>query len=426
MNARLSPNTPSVLTAREDMLARLRRRKPATALERDFYTKPEDFQIDLDMIWYRDWLFVGHDCEVLNPGQYLTVQVGEYPVVVVRDRDGGLRAFHNSCRHRGSRICSDEHGTSARLMCPYHQWTYSLDGRLLAARDMGSSFDKTQYGLKSIHCTSVGGYIWICLAKAAPDFDPVRRQLEPYFLPHNLHQAKVAYEYTIIENANWKLVWENNRECYHCFANHPELLRTFPEDPTISGVDDATSNPRIATKWNHWESIGLPSQFKISADGQYRTTRYPLIEGKTSYTMDGQAAVKRPLSDAVIEPDIGTLLLFHFPTTWNHVMADHATTFRLLPLSPTTTQLTTKWLVNRDAVEGVDYDLKRLTEVWVATNDSDRRVCQENQIGVNSPAYVPGPYSPVHEAGVTQFVDWYCTHIEERLTGSLKMPSSIA
>jgi Rieske 2Fe-2S family protein len=110
------------------------------------------------------------------------------------------------------------------------------------------------------------------------------------------------------------------------------------------------------------------------------------------------------------------LLLFHFPTTWNHVMADHATTFRLLPLSATTTQLTTKWLVNRDAVEGVDYDLKRLTEVWVATNDSDRRVCQENQIGVNSPAYVPGPYSPVHEAGVTQFVDWYCTHIEERLT----------
>jgi Rieske 2Fe-2S family protein len=416
MNARLSPNTAAVLTAREDMLARLRRRKPATALERDFYTKPEDFQIDLDLIWYRDWLFVGHDCEVLNPGQYLTVQVGEYPVVVVRDRDGGLRAFHNSCRHRGSRICSEEHGTSARLMCPYHQWTYSLDGRLLAARDMGSSFDKTQYGLKSIHCTSVGGYIWICLAKAAPDFDPVRRLLEPYFLPHNLHQAKVAYEYTIIENANWKLVWENNRECYHCFANHPELLRTFPEDPTISGVDDGIGNPRITAKWKHWEGIGLPSQFKISADGQYRTTRYPLIEGKTSYTMDGQAAVKRPLSDAVAERDVGTLLLFHFPTTWNHVMADHATTFRLLPLSSTTTQLTTKWLVHADAVEGVDYDLKRLTEVWVATNDSDRRVCQENQIGVNSPAYVPGPYSPVHEAGVTQFVDWYCTHIEERLT----------
>ncbi len=144
--------------------------------------------------------------------------------------------------------------------------------------------------------------------------------------------------------------------------------------------------------------------------------RYPLNEGTTSYTMDGKAGVRRPLTDSITEPDTGTLLLFHFPTTWNHVLADHAITFRMLPLSPTTTQLTTKWLVHKDAVEGVDYDLKRLTEVWMATNNEDRRVCQENQIGVNSPAYEPAPYSTVQEGGVAQFVDWYCTHLEERLT----------
>ena len=92
------------MTARDTMLNRLRGRNLETALERDFYCSQEDYQIDLDMIWYRDWLFVGHDCEALNPGNYLTVQVGEYPVVVLRDRDGGLRAFHNTCRHRGSRI----------------------------------------------------------------------------------------------------------------------------------------------------------------------------------------------------------------------------------------------------------------------------------------------------------------------------------
>jgi Rieske 2Fe-2S family protein len=300
-------------------------------------------------------------------------------------------------------------------VCPYHQWTYALDGRLIAARDMGSTFDKTKYGLKPVHCASVGGYIFVCVARVAPDFEPVRKQLDPYFLPHKLHETKVAFEITIVENANWKLVWENNRECYHCAANHPELIRTFPEDPTITGVDGGFSNPRIAAKWAHWESIGLPSKFQISADGQYRTTRYPLIEGMTCYTMDGQAAVSRPLTDTITERDIGTLLLFHFPTTWNHIMADHATTFRMLPLTATTTQLTTKWLVHKDAVEGVDYDVKRLTEVWLATNDEDRRVCQENQIGVNSPAYDPAPYSPVHEDGVTQFVDWYCTHLEERL-----------
>ena len=403
------------MSARNVILERLRRRKHETALEREFYCGEDEYRLDLEMIWYRDWLFVGHDCEVPNPGDYLTVQIGEYPVVVVRDRGGELHAFHNACRHRGSRICSAERGTVTRLVCPYHQWTYHLDGRLFAARDMGAGFDRSKYGLHVVHCTSVGGYIFVCLAKAAPDFEPIRRHIEPYFLPHNLRQSKVAFETTIVEKANWKLVWENNRECYHCSANHPELTRSFPETPTITGVDGAESNPVITSKWKHWESLGLPSRFHLSDNGQYRTTRMPLIEGTVSFTMDGKAAVRRPLIDGIAEPDLGTLLLFHYPSIWNHVLADHATSFRLLPLSPTETLLTTKWLVHKDAVEGVDYDVKRMTEVWLATNESDRRVCQENQIGVNSPAYDPAPYSPVHEGGVIQFVDWYCAELEDRL-----------
>jgi len=404
------------MSAHDAMLSRLRQRNPETALERDFYCSREDYQIDLDLIWYREWLFIGHDCEVPNPGNYLTVQIGDYPVVVVRDREGVLRAFHNSCRHRGSRICSAEHGTAARLVCPYHQWTYHLDGRLFSARDMGEDFNKSEHGLKAAHCASVGGYIWICLAAAAPDFAPIRTHLEPYFAPHKLHQAKVAFASTIIEQANWKLVWENNRECYHCAANHPELIRTFPEDPTLTDIEGAASNTRNAQKWAHWESIGLPSKFHISKNGQYRTLRMPLLEGAVSFTMSGSAAVRHALADSIPENDIGTLLLFHFPSTWNHVLADHAISFRVLPISPTQTQLTTKWLVHRDAVEGVDYDVAELTKVWLATNAADTRNCTENQIGVNSPAYDPAPYSPVHEAGVTQFVKWYCTELEDRLT----------
>jgi Rieske 2Fe-2S family protein len=408
------------MTARELMLDRLRRRKHETALDREFDCSQEEYQVDLDMIWYRDWLFVGHDCEVSNPGDYLTVQIGEYPVVVVRDRNGELNAFHNSCRHRGSRICSAERGSTTRLVCPYHQWTYHLDGRLFAARDMGRDFDRSQHGLHRVHCTSVGGYIWVCLAKVAPDFEPIRKHIEPYFLPHKLHQTKIAFESSIVEHANWKLVWENNRECYHCSANHPELIRTFPETPTVTGVEGAEKNPLITNKWAHWESMGLPSKFHLSDNGQYRTSRMPLVEGAVSFTMDGKAAVRRPLIDTIAEPDLGTLLLFHYPSTWNHVLADHAISFRLLPIGPTETLLTTKWLVNKEAVEGIDYDIKRMTEVWLATNDADRRVCQENQIGVNSPAYDPAPYSPVHEGGVIQFVDWYCTELEGRLTQDAK------
>jgi Rieske 2Fe-2S family protein len=107
--------------------------------------------------------------------------------------------------------------------------------------------------------------------------------------------------------------------------------------------------------------------------------------------------------------------MYHYPNTWNHFLADHAITFRVLPVSPTETEVTTTWLVHRGAVEGVDYDLTTLTEVWIATNDEDRQVVEENQKGILSPAYEPGPYSTIQEEGVIQFVDWYCGMLGDRL-----------
>ncbi|HEU4987469.1 MAG TPA: aromatic ring-hydroxylating dioxygenase subunit alpha [Rhizobiaceae bacterium] len=403
------------MDVRSDMLRRLRNRREGYSLEQPFYIDPDYFKLDLELIWYRDWLFVGHDCELPKPGGFFTVQVGAYPVVVVRDREGTIRAFHNSCRHRGSRVCTAEKGTSARLVCPYHQWTYDLDGRLVFARQMAEDFDTSQFGLKPVACESAGGYIFICLAEAPADFAPFRAMMEPYFLPHRLKEAKVAFESTIVEKGNWKLVWENNRECYHCAANHPELCKTFPEAPTITGVQSAESDPEMLAHWSKCEAAGLPSRFRIDEAGQYRATRAPLIGEAVSYTMSGKRAVKKGLSASVTAERIGSLLLYHYPTTWNHILGDHAVTFRVLPISATETAVTTKWLVHKDAVEGVDYDLAELTHVWTETNDQDRRIVEENAFGIHSPAYEPGPYSEVHEGGVAQFVDWYCRFIEPRL-----------
>jgi glycine betaine catabolism A len=398
------------------LLSRLRQFNPSTPLSREFYTSPTDYQIELESIWYRDWLFVGHEGEIARPGDYLTVQIGEYPVVVLRDRDQGVRAFLNSCRHRGSRICPEAHGHAARLVCPYHQWSYRLDGTLIAARDMGDGFDRGQYGLKPVHCAVLKGYVWVCLAKVAPDFEAFAAQAGPYLQPHQLQDAKVAFESTIIEHANWKLVWENNRECYHCPGNHQALSRTFPANPTVAVQQVASSDPQAVAAWNRWEALGLPGRFQLAKGGQSRVVRMSLMDEAVSYTMDGTPAVSRPLSDAVKTSNPGALLMFHYPSTWNHVLVDHAISFRLLPIGPTETQLTTKWLVHKDAQEAVDYDLKRLTEVWMATNDEDRRVCQENQWGINSPGYTPAPYSPVHEVGVMQFVEWYRDHLIGRLS----------
>ncbi len=176
-------------------------------------------------------------------------------------------------------------------------------------------------------------------------------------------------------------------------------------------------DPEMLGHWSRCESVGLPSTFQIAQTGQYRVTRAPLIEGAESYTMSGQRAVKLPLTPSVTEPQIGTLLLFHYPSTWNHVLGDTCTSFRVLPISPTQTQVTTKWLVNKDAVEGVDYDIEELTKVWMATNDQDRTVVEENQRGILSPAYEPGPYSLDHESGVMQFVEWYVGATERALVG---------
>jgi Rieske 2Fe-2S family protein len=280
---------------------------------------------------------------------------------------------------------------------------------------MGPDFDPKQHGLKPVHCRELAGLVYICLAEDAPDFDTFADKARPYLAAHDLGNAKVAFESTIVENGNWKLVWENNRECYHCGANHPALCRTYPDDPSVTGIGEGGETPtNLQAHFDRCEAAGVPSSFYLHDDGQYRLARMPLKEGAQSYTMDGKSAVRRWLG-TVPFADAGALLQFHYPTTWNHFLADHSIVFRVTPISATETEVTTKWLVHKDVVEGVDYDLKRLTEVWTATNEEDRRVVEDNQSGINSPAYVPGPYSVTQESGVLQFVDWYCGKISARL-----------
>lgn len=415
------------MDVRNEMLELLTGRDPNFSLEQKFYTDPDYYKLDLENIFYKDWLFVGHDCELPKTGSYMTVQIGAYPVIIVRDAQGGIRAFHNSCRHRGSRICSAEKGTAAKLVCPYHQWTYELDGRLLFARQVGPDFKPADYGLKPVHCETVAGYIYICVAEEAPDFAAFRNLVEPYLAPHNIKDAKVTFESSIIEKGNWKLVWENNRECYHCAANHPELCRTYPEAPTATGVQGVMEDPEINQLWKSCASIGLPARFNISEDGRHRITRIPLLRDAVSYTMSGKAAVKKSLSDKVAgSTNIGAMLLFNYPSTWNHLMADHAISFRVLPISAEETLVTTKWLVHKDAVEGVDYDLDELTHVWIQTNDQDRKIVEENAVGIHSPAYQPCPYSVEHEGGVMQFLEWYTNTMTPRLRGEAAKLSRVA
>ena len=403
------------MLSQPDMLARLGARRQNYSLDRELYCDDSVFQMDLEHVFYREWLFAIPSCEIPKTGNFATLQVGAYPVVITRAADGMIRAFHNVCRHRGQRLCAKETGSTPKLVCPYHQWTYDLDGKLVYARDMQDSFDLAAHGLKKVHCVDLGGMVFICLADVPPPISELAPKLMSYLAPSGLKDAKVAHSSTIIEKGNWKLVIENNRECYHCGGSHPSLCRTYSDNPRMTAMEgpDAAS-PDILAHWQRCEAAGLPSRFTNHPRMQWRLARIPLLNNAESYTMSTKAAVARRMGQMPFS-DAGSLLFFHYPNTWNHFLADHAIVFRILPISPTETEVTTKWLVHKDAVEGVDYDIPNLTEVWMHTNDEDRQVVEENQKGILSPAYEPGPYSTIQEEGVIQFIDWYCETMTDRL-----------
>lgn len=389
----------------DPVAALLKAHRPGYSLAQPFYTDRAVFEAELQAIWYKEWLLAGMSCEVAAPYQWRRFDVGPASVIIMRGDDGVLRAMHNTCRHRGSRICLEDKGTSRNLVCPYHQWTYASNGALLFAKEMGADFDKRDHGLRPVHVREVAGYIFVSLADQPASFDEFATTVTPYLAPHGLADAKVAHESTLIENANWKLVLENNRECYHCKVSHPELLQTIAE---IEDLNDPRCTPAYRDKslrdTQRWDAQGLTHTFQRSPAG-WQIVRVPMYNG-LSFTMDGQPASRRVMG-SLPDFDVGSTRLLRFPNTWNHALGDHAIAFQVLPVDEHTTRLVTKWLVHRDAVEGVDYDLDRLVQVWDATNQQDRTLAQNNQAGIRSPGYQPGPYSPEMEGGVMAFIDWY-------------------
>jgi Rieske 2Fe-2S family protein len=405
---------------------RLRRlidgRVTGKSLEAPFYNDEELFALDMSAVFGRHWMFAGNEAEIPDPGDFVTLDFGPYSVIVVRDDDEQVRAFHNVCRHRGSRLLVDEKGSVGNIVCGYHHWTYGVDGELRYAESMPKDFDKSCFSLRSVHARSVAGLIFLCLSQETPDdFDEVADMIESYAGAHDLANAKVAAQFDLVENGNWKLTMENNRECYHC-AGHPELsVNIFPvygysDDDLPERLKPAAELLRKATEEavSTWGQLGLPYAAREELDTRstgFRIEREPLALAGESFTPDGTAAVKRLIGDFPTAK-IGRLGLHLQPNSWFHILGDHAVTFATLPISPGKTLVRTTWLVHADAVEGVDYDLEKLTTVWRATNLQDAEFVERAQDGTSNPAYLPGPYSPT-EYQVEAFVNWYVTRLRE-------------
>lgn len=396
-------------TAAGHARALLRARRPGHALPGAFYTDPALFDLDMAAIFGREWIFAAAACELPEPGCYVTLDIGRTPVLVLRDRDGQIRGFFNTCRHRGFQLCDAASGRTPALVCPYHRWTYRLDGSLASAKHMPEDFEPADHALLPVHTRVLGGTVYVCLADEPPDFAPYAADLSGQLAPHGLEGARLAASVDLVEQGNWKMVMENSRECYHCATGHKELMLTFLD---IYDWKDPDQAAEVAAYWAKWEGGGFgPS---ITEGPHWRGARLPLTGTARSMTMDGAPACARPLGTGP-EGAYGSLRWVHYPSTFNHAITDFAVLVRMLPLGPEQTLVTTKFLVDAHAVEGVDYDVARLTEVWNATNDQDKALVERNQRGVRSVGYRPGPYSPELEAGVVKFVDWYCAQLHAYL-----------
>jgi Rieske 2Fe-2S family protein len=369
---------------------------PTTALPQPYFTSPAWHQRDIELVFKRQWLFVGHGSQIAKPGDYFTYQLDKDNVVIARNADGTIHAFHNSCRHRGSRICTEASGNAKVFICPVHSWVYGLDGKLKVTPKM--DVDKTQYPAIAVRVEEWHGMIFINFAEDEPR--SVAERLKRTDLDHfNLGHTKVIYDRKYILKANWKFSAETFIECYHCAPNHPTLMKLM--DP-LKGME--AWDPRKAT-----DDLVIYSG-DISCDF--------LQPNFKSFTADGEFKCKKPLGDGVNwRPEIAGL--GWYPQFGMFASPDHAYTMSWKPIAAGLSEFRSTWMVHEDAVEGVDYNIDEVVALGDLINEEDKRVCENYQIGVESSGYRPGPYHPVFEGPVRAFNYLYLRQVgtDPYLTG---------
>jgi Rieske 2Fe-2S family protein len=338
----------------------------AKTLPRRYYTSPELFAEEHERIFTRRWLCLGRDERLAAPGDYFLQQVGSESVIVLRDRGGTLRAFYNVCRHRGTRLCTSAQGKfSGSIQCPYHAWTYGLDGRLIGApsSDDIEGFSKADYPLHAVRVATWEGFLFINLDADAEPFEQAYAPLIGRFSRFNMPTLRAARRVDYDVQANWKLIVQNYSECYHCAPVHAALSKLTP--PT-SGENDLFDGPFL---------------------GGYMV----MSEGSGSMTMSGRACGV-PVGDLPDEDHRRVYYYALFPNMLLSLHPDYVMCHTLWPEGPGRTRVTCEWMFHPDTLAG-GFDVDDGVRFWDMTNREDWEMCELSQQGVQSRVYRPGPYS---------------------------------
>ena len=355
------------------------------------YVDPAIFELEQIKIFESMWFCAVRSADLPNAGDFRTVQIGRESVLVTRSRDGSLRAFLNICRHRGARLCVEETGTVKRsFQCPYHAWTYGLDGKLIAAPNLSSmpDIDRTEYGLRPVRLREWLGYAWLCLADEPPSFEDTVigdvadrlgavEPIENYDIDELTLGRRISYDV----KANWKLIIENFMECYHCATIHPELTEVLPEF-----------------------ADGLAAQYYVGHGAAFG-------EDVDGFTVDGSEGFER-LSGVSTEQDRSYYAITVRPQVFVNLVPDHVIVHRMYPLAADRTLVECDWLYAKDVVAS-GRDVSRSVELFHRVNQQDFDACERCQPAMSSRAYDNGGVLVPSEHHIGLFHDWVQSMLTE-------------
>lgn len=353
----------------ETELASIRRPlQEASTLPARFYHDPAIFAQELQTMFSRMWLCVGREEDIEKPGDYLTRTVGDESVVVLRDTGGAVNAFHNVCRHRGSRLLSEASGSGLKhVQCPYHAWTYGLDGALRVAPHMedARNFDKLQFGLNRVRLERWDGFLFINFSKEGPGLMEFLGDMGTKFARYGMGGLRRGKRIDYTVATNWKMLAENYSECYHCALIHPELNKV---SHYTSGETDLVNQATVGG----WMDLRKDEYQTMSLSG--KSNRQPF---KGIATED-----HRRIHYYIVYPNM--LLSLH---------PDYVMTHTIWPAGPGRSDIACEFLFDRDEVARPDFDPSDAVDFWDLTNRQDWHVCELAWQGTQSGGYTKGRLS---------------------------------
>jgi Rieske 2Fe-2S family protein len=348
------------------------------------YSSPEIFAAEQEKIFEQMWFCAVRSNDIAKPGDFKTVQIGRESIIVSRNRKGVARGFFNICRHRGARVCSEASGSGKRsFQCPYHAWTYDLDGKLIAAPNLTKMPDvgRDEYGLHKAHVREWLGYVWVCIADEPPSFEDtvmgaVRSRLGDiesieHYGVESLHVGqRIVYDV----KANWKLIVENFMECYHCATIHPELTEVLPEF-----------------------ADGFAAQYFVGHGAAFG-------EDVHGFTVDGSEGVDK-IPGISEDQDRRYYAVTVRPNVFVNLVPDHVIFHRMFPMAPDRTIVECDWLYLPEVVaSGVD--LTKSVKLFDLVNRQDFEACELCQSATDSRMYAHGGVLVPSEHHIADFQNW--------------------